>query len=362
MLLRTSALVAVTLGVGCLPNDAAEPATAGVQQDVGGSTCQEWMCGTNSPEIANFGFWELNLPPAISTPGSPNNAGFQLVGFVKGTTTYLPRVFEGKLTASNGKTTLSGSQLVGGWLALVRGNRKFKLRVNEVGRATSWAQPAVGLVVLESYLLDWTEFVGSGGGNDKEFKNVCNNPPRKDSGDLLHMLEFHTLLFEGDRIDAKPKRDTGVDNKWFNLGCAGSALAKMALTGHTEASRNAGTFNTSLDERQAMLKLFAGDYCGDGTPFTVAGQPLSWADDANTMQLDAVPLQREARWYEKGPACLDAPRIDVNPTPLGTSTFATPPTIYDQVIAHCPAQLPPPCSGGTLDTAGFHLISATPTP
>jgi hypothetical protein len=269
-------------------------------------------------------------------------------------------VFQGKLTASNAKTTLSGSQLVGGWLALVRGNRTFKLRVTEVGRAISWAQPAGGTVVLESYLLDWSEFVGSGG--DREFKNVCNNPPSKDSGDLLHMLQFHTLLFEGDRIDAKPKLDKGIDNTWFNLGCAGSALAKMALTGHTEASRHAGTFNTNLKQRQAMLKLFAGDYCGDGTPFTVAGQPLSWADDASTMALAPVPVLREARWYENGPACLDAPRIDVNPTPLGTATFATPPTIYDQVQAYCPAQLPPPCGGSPLGTDGLHLLSATPTP
>jgi hypothetical protein len=337
-----------------------EPLTGDVAQAFNGSgNCQEWLCGTNSPEIANFGFWELNLPPSIGTPGLANNVGFQLVGFVRGSDVYLPKVFEGKLTASNDKTTLSGSQLVGGWLALTQGGRKFNLRVTEVGRAISWAQPATGLVVLESYKLDWSEFTGGG---NRKFVNVCNNPPSKDSGDLLHMLQFHTLLFEGDRIEAKPKLDTGVDNTWFNLGCAGSALAKMALTGHTEASRNAGTFNTDLKERQAMLKLFAGDFCGDGTPFTVAGQPLSWADDAGTMALDPVPLKREARWYENGPACLDEPRIDVHPTPLGTSTFATPPTIYEQVKNHCPKQLPPPCSGGTLDTDGFHLISATPTP
>jgi hypothetical protein len=342
--------------------DADEPPTGAVQQAFSGSsTCQEWMCGTNSPEIANFGFWDLNLPPSLGTPGKRNNADFQLLYFVQKGDKYLPKVAEGRLTASNSTGTLSGSALVGGWLVLVRGSRSFKLRVTEVGRAISWAQqPGKPLVVLESYKLDWTEFTG--GSNGKEFVNVCSNPPSQESGDLLHMLQFHTLLFEGDRIDAKPKLDTGVDNSWFNLGCAGSALAKMALTGHTEASRHAGTFNTSLEERQTILKMFAGDYCGDGTPFTVAGQPLSWVDDALTMKLAAVPLKRESRWYEKGAACLDDARIDVHPTTLSTATFGTTPSIYEQVAAHCPDRMPPACDGGTFDTDKFHLLSATPTP
>jgi hypothetical protein len=342
--------------------DADEPPTSAVEQAFSGGSgnCQEWLCGTNSPEIANFGFWELNLPPSLGTAGKRNNAGFQLLYFVQKNEKYLPKVFEGRLTASNDKVTLSGSQLVGGWLVLVRGSRNFKLRVTEVGRAVSWAQSSKGLVVLESYKLDWTEFTA--GSNGKEFENVCNNPPNQENGELLHMLQFHTLLFEGDRIDAKPKLDTGIDNSWFNLGCAGSALAKMALTGHTEASRHAGTFDTKIEDRQAILKMFAGDYCGDGTPFTVAGQPLSWVDDALTMNLAAVPLKREARWYEKGAACLDDARVDVHPTTLSTATFGATPSIYEQVKDYCPQRVPPPCDGGTLDTDGFHLLSATPTP
>src|SRR3954470_7541363 len=171
MLLRISALVAVALAAGCMNGgiDADEPPTGAVQQAFSGSsTCQEWLCGTNSPEIANFGFWDLNLPPSLGTPGKRNNADFQLLYFVQKGDKYLPKVAEGRLTASNSTGTLSGSALVGGWLVLVRGSRNFKLGVTGVGRAVSWAhQPGKPLVVLESYKLDWTEFTA--GSNGKEF-------------------------------------------------------------------------------------------------------------------------------------------------------------------------------------------------
>lgn len=368
MLLRISAVVAVALVAGCMNGGIDEPATGGVEQHFGGGSgnCTEWMCGTNSPEIDGLGFWDLNLPKDLNTPGKPNKAGFQLVWFVKNSVKYLPNVFQGQLTASNKKTTLRGKDLIDGSLVLINKTKFpgifFDIRVTEVDHATSWAQPARP---LESYKLDWSEIPTPvpPPGSDKQKKNVCNNPPSRDNrGETGDMNIFHILLFEGDRIEAEPKLDTDVDNTWFNLGCAGSALAKMALTGHTEAALNLGSFNTTLDQRQAILKMFAADYCGDGHPFTVAGQPLSWADDAGTLKLAAVPLKREARWYEKGAACLDDARIDVNPTPAGLTEFPPPPSLYERVKAYCPARLPPSCSGGTLDTDGFHLISATPTP
>jgi hypothetical protein len=365
MMFRTSILVVAVLGAGCV-NDASDASPVGsVQQEAGGGGCAEYLCGTNSPVIANFGFWELNLPKTVGVPGEPNNVGFQVLGFVQNKTWYLPKVFEGKLTATNEKVTLSGARLIGGYFYLIRDKRYFKLRVADVGSVESWAQPNPGgapVVMVESYKLDWTEFAGDiGGGRDKQFQQMCSNPPKDNDGDLLNMhgdLVFHTLLFEGDRIIASKKLDTAIDTMWFNLGCAGSALAKMALTGHTEASLNAHTFETKLKDRQAMLKLLSADYCGDGTPFTVAGQPLSWSDDKGTMKLAAVPLELESRWTDEGAACLERPRVDVNPTSLGTDTFGG--DIYDQVLNHCPAQMPPACSDTSFSTSGFHLVSATP--
>jgi len=366
MSLRISAIAMVVLGVGCVNGDVDEPQAGVIQQNV--IDCDEFMCGTNSPQIAQFGFWELNVPPALGVAGAPNNAGVQVLGFVQQNALYLPRVFRGRLTATNAGGTLSGSALVGGYFLLRVGGHTFELKVSEVGSVASWAQPASGSphVMLESYKLDWGELVSGG---VERFQNVCTHPPDREDPDSLSMTgqyAFHTLLFEGDRIDATSKRDTGVDRSWFNLGCAGSALAKMALTGHTEAARDANTFITTLAERQTMLKMLAADYCGDGTPFTVGGQPLNWEDDHGTMKLAALipqpplPLLREARWKETGAVCLDKPRVDVHPTAASTQVFGSILTVYEQVKNHCPSQLPPQCAGADFDLDGYHLLSATP--
>jgi len=366
MSLRLSAL-AVVLCTGCMAGSVDEPHTGNVRQLVGGpddGTCDEFMCGTNSPQIAEFGFWELNLPEKLGSAGLPNNVGMQLIGFLQEGKLYLPAVSGGRLTATRDTITLAGDELVGGGLYLTNGKRSFLLKITEVGSVDSWAQSSSGLpVMLESYKLDWTELLNGG---ETEFHNMCTRPPTRDGNDTLGMagpLAFHTLLFEGDRIDAKRKLDTGVDPSWMNLGCAGSALAKLALTGHTEASRNAKTFNTSLAERQTMLKMLTADYCGDGTPFTVPGQPLNWRDDAGTMQLTALitqppqPLRLEARWTEKGAACLDSPRVDVHWTELGDKVFGA--DVYQQVKDHCAGSMPPPCADGSFDLDGYHLLTAT---
>jgi ADYC domain len=363
MSLRVSTLALVVLGAGCATSDLAEPQVAAVQQDVV-QLCDGWLCGTNSPQIASFGFWELNFPTVLGTPGLPNNVGMQVLGFAQGGSLYLPKVFAGKLTATRDATTLSGSALVGGSLYLGTDTRLFRIGITEVGSVESWAQPTTKAphVMLESYKLNWSEFVNNGWGDPRD---LCPHPPDRESGDGLTMIgqfAFHTLLFEGDRIDPIGKRDTGVDTTWVNLGCAGSALAKMALTGHTEAARVARTFVTKLAERQTMLKLLAADYCGDGTPFTVPGQPLNWRDDRGTMKLAALiaqppkPLVLESRWTPDGAACLDKPRIDAHWTQLGNTTFGA--DVYDQVQQHCTTPLPP-CDP-SFEVEGYHLLSATP--
>ena len=368
MSLRMSALaVVVVLGVGCVNSDVDPPQVGGVQQDV--LTCDEFMCGTNSPEIAEFGFWELNLPTP-RTLSLPNNVGLRVIAFFQGGVRYLPQVSGGKLTASrtssSGATvTLSGSALVGGYFGLANGSRTFEMMVTEVSTVASWAQ-RVGApqVMLETYRLDWTELVNNQPGR---FQNVCKNAPIREPSDLLGMAGqdiYHALLFEGDRIDAAKKLDTSVDSSWMNLGCAGSALAKMALTGHTQAAANAKTFDTTLAERQTMLKMLTADYCNDGTPFTVAGQPLNWADDGRTMKMMALtaspprPVVREGRWGPEGPLCLDHARVDLAWTPLGEATFGLTPSVWSQMHTHCPAKVIPQCAGTALGTDGAHLISA----
>ena len=370
MFLRSfTVAVMVLVGAGCESGDVDEPQLAGVQQNFGGG-CDVFMCGTNSPQIAEFGFWDLNLPTSLAAPGLPNIRGLQVMKFVQGTGSYLPRVTRGRLFAlpttsiAPNNVMLSGTALKDGYFLLRNGIRQFQLKISEVNQVASWAQPVGGSpqIMLETYKLDWTEFKNGWG----DFRSVCINPPtNRENPDTLGMtgtLAYHTLLFEGDRIDGDKKLDTGVDMTWFNLGCAGSALAKLALTGHTEASRSAGTFVTTLSERQTMLKMLTADYCGTGTPFTVAGQPLNWRDDDGTMKFIQAPAQlaREARWTDQGPACLDKPRVDIHPTTASASVFGQGVNIYDLAVSTCGSRMPPPCADSTLEVDGYHLLSATP--
>jgi hypothetical protein len=364
------AMTAVGNG-GCANNDGEPTAattglTAGRAPSAHFQDCNVTMCGTNSPVIAEFGFWDLNIPTEAGTWGLPNAGGIQLYGFYQNNLLFMPRVLNGVLTAHRrgisppGPTVLTGQQLVGGYFLLRNGARMFALYVDDVSEVESWAQPATGAQVqLETYQLDWAEVVDGVPG--ERVTNVCSSTvPDKVLSDALRMigpLASHALLFEGDRIDDNARVDQAIDNTWFNLGCAGSGLAKLALTGHTQASMNAGTFTTTLDERTTALKMFAADYCGNGTAFTVSGQPLNWTDDRGTMQLISAPsdLELEARWGPHGAICLNQPRVAVNPTPTAAYAF---PDILAEIQAICP--LPPPCDDLSLQTDGAHLMSATP--
>ena len=372
---RLSIVCTLALAAGCLdaerPGDAPDTQTG--SQAIGGG-CDEFMCGTNSPQIDMFGFWDLAVPPSLSIAGAPNKVGMQVRGFYKGGGWYLPRVSAGRLYATPTtsvapyNTTLTGAALVGGMFYIQLAQRAFLVSVDAVGAVDSWAQTAgKAKVVLESYELNWSELFS--GGTTRFGGNLCTHPPSKDNPDAMGMVgatAYHTLLFEGDRIDAAHKLDLGVERGWFNLGCAGSALAKLALTGHTQGAYAAGTFQTTVSQRTTMLKMLTADYCGDGTPYTVGGQWLNWRDDNGTMQLLALQQGKtakfEARWKETGAACLNTPRVDARPTALASSTFlGGPDSVYKQVHDHCPARGLDPCADDSLDNLdGYHLLSATP--
>ena len=135
------------------------------------------------------------------------------------------------------------------------------------------------------------------------------------------MDEFHAVVFEGDRVDSLAKTVTGIDTGWFNIGCAGHALAKLHLTGHTQGAQVGAGYVTSVAERTTMLKMITGDYCGEGIPFTVAGVDLTWRDHRSWMGFDPLDASTEARWTPDGASCLNEPRLASNPTDLGSKTF-----------------------------------------
>jgi hypothetical protein len=88
-----------------------------------------------------------------------------------------------------------------------------------------------------------------------------------------------------------------------------------------------------------MFKMFTGDYCGDGTPFTVRGRPLLWEDAKVITRFTATPASLEAVWNENGAVSLDQPRR---------------PELAAAMNAHCR-----PLPRCTPQTAG-HVTSANP--
>lgn len=334
-----SVMILVAFGGCALPD--AEPDLGQVEQHAG---CPSWKCGENSPLIDSFGFHELSLDGVV------NAEGFRYVGFTKNGTNYDLRITNGWMTAQHGVTILGGNALKDSLLWVTYGGQTtYAIKIQAVDTTFFWAVPSGGTYLpVQTFTLQWTMLNNGALG---KWADLCAFPPNHD--DTLGMDVHDTLIFEGDRIDAKSKTITGYDSRWINFGCAGSTLAKLHLTGHTEAAGVFG-FPTKVEQRQTMLKMLSADYCGDGTPFTVAGMPLQWADDNGWMKIGAAS-DLEARWGPRGATCLMKPRVGVNPTELASDTF---PDIEAAIASEC--KRPPPCGDGTLDVGPEHLLSANP--
>lgn len=239
-----------------------------------------------TPGTSMRAFHELNVH------GLPNAAGLSLVRARHGGGFYSIDAVGSSVSAHSrtpGTRALTGIDLIGMELELrdAAGGR-FAIQVAGAGETTYWAGPAE---TVPTYNLTSTSA-----------KHPQPQP-------LCTAGENQAILFAGDRYDADRKTVTATGPAtagWFNIACAGTALAKLHLTRHTEASE--GAVKTTAVERQAMFKMFTADVCGDGTAFTVHGQPLLWADANHLAMFAARPASLEAVWTDRGAVCLDTPR------------------------------------------------------
>ncbi|HEY5925222.1 MAG TPA: ADYC domain-containing protein [Kofleriaceae bacterium] len=304
--------------------------------DGDGEPCPPYAC-SNSDELIHYGMHELNLR------GEPNAQGVSLTSGPSGRAEILKNGNSYDLYVENGfivgKTggvvTLAGAALEGAQLVLT----------DEVDVVyTIWIQnvrvgeyPVGDPDPIEFYTMTW---VGDGGTGDD---NICNGvgSALPDEHELLGMQEGETLVFEGDRIDPGPKTMSGsADDAWFNFGCAGHTLAKLRLT------RNTVAHNNDWQGRQATLKLLVADYCGNGTPYTVAGTPLRWRSDDMEYYPGAGGI--EARWTKNGAECLSVPRLLLHPSEL-----------YEDIEALIAAECSlPACLPDIEDLEGASRISA----
>jgi hypothetical protein len=314
--------------------------------------CDPWICGSNSPIVDTYRFHELNLR------GLANDQGFSVVSLWRAGMNYQLAVEYGRIIGRAGSLQIQGASLQGAQIR-IRHNatgRIFPILINAVGTVPTFARLGGTQRVLETYELEWAYM--NGDAPPTGWRNICSHIPARSSPDVLGMTVSHALVFEGERIDRDEKTiEPGIDPSWFNIGCAGHALAKLAINGHTEAAKQTYGFQTTIPERQAFLKMLAGDYCGTGEVFTVAGQPLQWMDWHGYTQYTMAPanLALEARWGPNGATCLDVPRVDANPTQLGAFYFQN--GAKAQIMATCAI---PSCAFGPTSFDGKTLVSANP--
>ncbi len=295
--------------------------------------CDEFGCGTNSPVVDGAAiendrrstsvpaksFHELHLG------GIPNAAGFAIVGARKGGIPYTLETAPSGIVArpkAGADRLLEGAALVdlvvdlrdsADWL--------YTLRIAATDTTPFWAHPQEP---TRTFALTYTP------ANQSAVQPLCRTGVNK------------AILFAGDRYNSEDKTvvATGAATAgWVNIACAGTALAKLYLTRHTDASQ---IVTTTRGERQAMLKMFTADGCGDGRSSTVQGQPLLWADAKGIMTFASAPASIEAIWNDTGAVCLDVARR---------------PELATAMAARC---VRPSCGGATTAAGRGHVISGNP--
>ena len=347
MLRITSVVVTITLAA-CAVDD--EPETETAVQAVA-ANCDIWGCGENSPVLGPFvDWWELHAR------GQVNNKGLRVDGFyfTPGGTKYQPLVYGDRLYAfhPNG-TRLTGLALQGGFLVVrpaASPTIEYRIHITKVNPKPSsnvvfWIGPATQ---IETYELMYT------GGASTQIQRLCTNPPDRDSGEgpgRVWYRPFEALFIAGDRYVRPPAGGplelvTGTAAQdWFTIGCPGSVAAKMHLNRQTEAGATSGYY-APLAMRQAMLRMYVSDVCGNGKAWTEAGTKIHFEQAGNFAKLVGDEFAFESQWGPNGALCMDTHR-------LGMLNLAG-------INAAC---APQPCNGNVAAPAfwaGSYVVSAVP--
>ena len=308
MKLAYSLLFALSACVVASPDDVENEAQ--VDQALG---CQTWGCGTNSPIVGDgLMFDELD-----SSGATPNRGGLKIAGakLYDGTPVKVKAERHSLVAYSifTGRRYVD-AQLVGMIITLRHPtNGDYEILVEKFYPQNLWFWSGIAETV-PAYEMKTRKV---GGTYFKE--SVCKNDPLTTDPHWTG-IEHATIVFQGDRYDpiAKKVWETSSTDPWFNIACAGTTPAKLHLMRHTRAGsyRADGTiaYNTTVAERQAMLKMFAADYCGNGTSFTVDGQPLAYNDSNHWYREYSGYAAQEALWSDSGAICLDWVRLETTYT------------------------------------------------
>jgi ADYC domain len=330
--------------------------------------CPNFGCGSNSPVVGWPPFHELDEgPPADSSRarrgarrggdgeldqgGQFNHEGLRVVHIRKGLAYYRLDVEGDELRAldENGDEALVKDELETAIIVLERyDGTRFDVFIEEHSDSLAfWVGP--GDESIDSYRMTW---VNSDEPGPRE--PMCQLPVDIDEwGPVSH----EAIFFQGDRYDAITKEviATGGDTRgWFNVACAGSAVAKVHLERHTRAGAS-GRWTVGVREEQALLRMYVADYCGTGTAFTEIKEPLRWQNRTDWHLLGlADPIDHEAVWDWTGALCLDNPRMGDSEEEVEETMSA--------IASVCDP--PPPCTGEGMSLANWkdrgYLLTANP--
>jgi hypothetical protein len=323
-----------------------------------GLRCDDWGCGTNSATVGDG----LIFDEIDSSGAMPNSAGLKIVGATAGDGT--PVHVYVKRQELRARSLVDGHEYIGVDLVGTIVQLTSSTGVVYEVKVTGVQQKALLFFDGAPEWVPFYELKTRKPAETQKWDDYACKYDVIDSDPHWTGLEHKALVFQWDRYDAvhKTVTETATDDPWFNIACAATATAKMHLLRHTRAGsyNDSGViaYDTTVDQRQAMLKMLTADYCGMGQSFTRDGVPLVY-DTANGLYIDRRDMiAKESMWTSSGAICIDTPRLDVTPgdmpsTPAGTPTMTA-------IMNECHF-VPPPCNGFDKWTSRSYVISGKPS-
>ncbi len=312
-----------------------------------GDECPKLGCSSNSAYLGPTEFHELD-----ETGATANAEGLRITSFTKNGAAYRAdvtgTVLVGKqyILGFGWINALTGQGLVGAEFAVDGPTARYAIKITSASTVQKFWQGPAGLV--NTYELQWRQTYPA----VTHAVPVCKDPPNRIDGEGKEWDSItEAILFTGDRyntdtltVTASSPRGAG---NWFNIGCAGTVIAKLALNRHTDATQTAA-MPTTQAQRQAMLKMYTSDVCNTGEAFTVQGTPIRWVSTGGWSS-PAIPVaSSEAHWNESGATCLDVHRLHGSFNDMDS-----------QIAASCAAagKVLLPCAG---DQSPFYLRTYSP--
>ncbi len=296
LLLSLLALPLVT-GVGC---GDVEPDIESEQLEII-PRCPPWDCNSNGPMVyADKEIYEFNLD------GEESPQGWRYAGFHSSTGQALELVMDGEklvgVTATG--VELRDHQLDGAEISIATGkvlSAIYKLRINGYSEVLEyWLDPAP----VRTYDI---EVVSANG----HAAPLCSNPDVADNDDRTYGQGHQVLLFNRNRYDAVNKRVRRSRNaaRWVNVACTGSAIFKLFVTRHTNASATV-EYTATRSQATTMLKAWVMDACDTGDVITEPGHRIYLRNRPGWLFDETQFLQSyEGIWGPKGLVCLNEYRL-----------------------------------------------------